>query len=82
MVIKLLVFIQVALVNVTYILMNFFVKPDKYLWVIGVSETAQNVYRLGRVIHPSVTVSLSRRQKFYNYEHDYELGINIVNLMS
>jgi hypothetical protein len=74
MAIKLLVFIQVALVNVTYILVKFFVKPDKYLWVIGVSEVAQNVYRIGRVIHPSVTVALSRRQAFYNYEYDYELG--------
>jgi hypothetical protein len=74
MVIKLLVFLQVILVNATYILVKPFAKPGKYLWVIGVSEIVQNVYRLGKVIHPSITVSLSRRQTFYNYEYDYELG--------
>lgn len=74
MVIKFISFLQVTLVYTTYILVKFFLKPKKYLWVIGVSEIAQNVFRLGKAIKPSITVALSRRQAFYNFEYDYALG--------
>ena len=74
MVIKFLSFLQVTLVYITYILVKFFLKPKNYLWVIGVSETAQNIYRIGKTINPSITVALSRRQRFYHLKYDYELG--------
>ena len=74
MVIKILTLFQVALLKLSDFFLKFFFKPGKNLWVIGVSETAQNVYRLGKAIKPSVTVALSRKQKYYNYNYNYELG--------
>lgn len=74
MFLEILSFLQIALLKFTYFFLKFFFKTDKDFWVIGVSETAQNLYRLGKTINPSITVALSRRQKFYNYKYDYELG--------
>ena len=74
MIIKLLVNFQLLIVYVVYIFTKLFIKSNSALWVIGTSETAQNIYRLGRVINPSLTVALSRKQNFYDYDYDYKLG--------
>lgn len=74
MIIKLLVNFQLLIVYVVYIFTKLFIKSNSALWVIGTSETAQNIYRLGKVINPSLTVALSRKQNFYDYDYDYKLG--------
>ena len=67
MVIKFLSFLQVTLVYITYILVKFFLKPKNYLWVIGVSETAQNIYRIGN--HKSIyNCSLVKKTKVLSFK--------------
>ena len=72
--IKILNAIQAFILILTNSFLKIFFKSEQYLWVIGVSETAQNIFRLGKTLEPSLTVALSRRQKFYKFNYDYELG--------
>ena len=74
MLLKILTFFQLILLKISNFFFKLFLKPNNYLWVIGVSETAQNIYRIGKTINPSITVALSRRQRFYHLKYDYELG--------
>jgi hypothetical protein len=74
MLLKILTFFQLILLKISSFIFKLFSKPNNYLWVIGVSETAQNIYRIGKTINPSITVALSRRQRFYHFKYDYELG--------
>jgi len=74
MLLKILTFFQLILLKISNFIFKLFLKPNNHLWVIGVSETAQNIYRIGKTLNPSITVALSRRQRFYHFKYDYELG--------
>ena len=76
---NLIYFFQIIIFVISYYffkLLSFFYKQKKEpLWVIGVTEIASNIYHLGNVIKPSLTVCLDKK-RFYNYKYDFSIDIS------
>lgn len=65
--------VQKILLVTSYAFFYFFVKKINSLWIVGVNEIAANIWNIGNILQPSITVSFYKNP-FYNYKYDYSFS--------